>query len=68
VAVGVGVEVASGSGVVGIGVGVGKSVVPSFDGSASNIISAPDGVLVGEGAVVAVVDDVAVAAVGVGVG
>jgi hypothetical protein len=64
VAVGVGVEVASGSGVVGIGVGVGKSVVPSFDGSASNIISAPDGVLVGEG----VVDDVAVAAVAVGVG
>jgi len=68
VAVGVGVEVASGSGVVGIGVGVGKSVVPSFDGSASNIICAPDGVLVGEGVVVAVVDDVAVAAVGVGVG
>src|ERR1700730_7612589 len=68
VGVGVGVDVATGSGVVGIGVGVGKSVVPSFDGSASNIMSDPDDPLVAEDvAVVVVVADVVVVIVGVGV-
>ena len=65
VGVGVSVEVATGSGVIGVGVGVGKSVVPSFDGSASGIISDPDDVLV---VAEVVVEDVRVAAVGVGVG
>jgi hypothetical protein len=64
----VGVGVATGSGVIGAAVGVGKSVVPSFDGSASNIISDPDDVLVAEDVVVVVVDDVEIATVGVGVG
>jgi hypothetical protein len=68
IGVGVGVEVATGSGVVGVAVGVGKSVVPSFDGSASNIIPDPDDVLVAEDVVVVVVEDVVVAPVGVGVG
>jgi len=70
VGVGVGVDVATGSGVVGIGVGVGKSVVPSFDGSASNIMSDPDDVVVAEevAVVVVVVAEVVVVTVGVGVG
>ena len=66
VAVGVGVEVATGTEVIGVGAGVGEFVVPSFDGSASNIISDPDDVLVAEDVVVVVVDDVEVA-VGLGV-
>jgi hypothetical protein len=76
VAVGVGVEVVTGSGVIGVAVGVGESVVPSFDGAASNTIVVCDDV-VGDGVEVAVgvgVDvgvGVAVATVistGVGVG
>ena len=66
--VGVGVEVATDSRVIGVGVGVGKSVVPSFDGSASNITSTPDDVLVAEDVDVVVVEDVEVVPVGVGVG
>jgi hypothetical protein len=66
VAVGVGVEVVTGSGVIGVAAGVGESVVPSFDGAASNTIVACDDVVV-DGVEVEV--EVAVGlGVGVGVG